>query len=413
MISVLFVESGGSGGGSFESLYQHLRVIDRGRIHPMVACLNDGRYVGLIRELDIPVYALTDLVYSGHAPRYQRKAAYLLRRTALRVSRYLPAAYLPALRWVHKPIVHTLVRLIRETNNVDVIHLNVQVYRDLFGLFAAEKAGVPCVSHLRSADPRTRGEFNPHMARYANRVVAAYIGNSAMTQAYWTQEGLDPSKMSLVHNGIPSGEIEAMDVRREFGIEAGARVLGCVAPLRNRLKVDESLIRGFARFLKSSPETVLLVVGEGPMKAVLAEEARALGVRGQVRLVGFQDRAKEIIAGVDVSLVINGHDSFSRVVLETMQAGTALVATDVGGIREIVRDQENGILVPYGDEDAFAGAVGRLLADAQLRQRLVEEARRTVRDEFSIEHYATRIERIYGSLLDVQASREARVGVEP
>ena len=412
MTQVLFVESGGSGGGSFESLYQHLRVIDRGRIRPLVACLNDGRYVGLIRGLDIPVYVLTDLVYSRHAPRYQRKAAYWLRRAALRVSRHLPAFYLRALRWVHKPLVHSLVRLIRETN-VDIVHLNVHVYRDLFGLFAAEKAAVPCISHLRSADPRTRGEFNAHMARYANRVVAGYIANSAMTQAYWGEQGLDPHKMSLVHNGIPSDEVEPMDVWREFGIEAGARVLGCVAPLRNRLKVDESLIRGFARLLKRSPRTVLLVVGEGPMRAVLAEEARALGVCGQVRFVGFQDRAKEIIAGVDVSLVINGHDSFSRVVLETMQAGTALVATDVGGIREIVRNKENGILVPYGDDDAFAGAVGRLLADAQLRERLVGEGRRTVRDEFSIEHYATRIERIYGSLVGVQASQEARVGVEP
>ena len=412
MINVLFVESGGSGGGSFESLYQHLRVIDRGRIRPMVACLNDGRYIGLIRELNIPVYVLTDLVYSGHAPRYQRKAAYWLRRAALRVSRRVPAFYLHALRWSHRPLVHSLVRLIRQTK-VDIVHLNVQVYRDLFGLFAAEKAGVVCISHLRSADPRTRGEFNPNMARYANSLVAGYIANSAMTRAYWTEQGLDPDKVSIIHNGIASGEVEPMDVRREFGIEARARVLGCVAPLRNRLKVDESLIRGFARLLKLSPETVLLVVGEGPMKAELAKEARALGVCGQVKLVGFQERAKEIIAGVDVSLVINGHDSFSRVVLETMQAGTALMASDVGGIREIVRDKGNGILVPYGDDDAFAGAVGRLLGDAQLCQRLVKEGRRTVRDEFSIEHYATRIERIYRSLVDVQASREARVGVEP
>ncbi len=412
MINVLFVESGESGGGSFESLYQHLRVIDRGRIRPVVVCLNDGRFVGLIRDLDIQVHVLTDLVYSRHAPRSRRRAAYWLRRAALRASKHLPALYLRALRWIHRPLVDRLGRMVAE-QGTDVIHLNVQVYRDLFGLFAAEKAGVPCISHLRSADPRTRGEFNPNMARYANSLVAGYIANSAMTRAYWTEQGLDPDKVSIVHNGIPSGEVEAMDVRGEFGIEAGARVLGCVAPLRNRLKVDESMIRGFARLLKSSPETVLLVVGEGPMKAVLAEEARALGVGGKVRLAGFQDRAKEIIAGVDVSLVINGHDSFSRVVLETMQAGTALVATDVGGIREIVRDNENGILVPYGDENAFAGAVGRLLADTQLRERLVREGRSTVRDEFSIEHYATRVERIYGSLVDVQVSREARVGVEP
>ena len=173
----------------------------------------------------------------------------------------------------------------------------------------------------------------------------------------------------------------------------------CVAPLRNRLKVDETLVRGFARFLERHSDAALLVVGDGPLREVLEQEAVALGINGHVIFTGFQEQAKEIIAGLDVSLVINYHDSFSRVALETMQARTPLVATDVGGIREIVNPGENGLLIDYGDEEAFADAMERLLVDKVFCANLVENGSRTIRERFSIERYASEIERVYLSLV--------------
>ena len=91
--------------------------------------------------------------------------------------------------------------------------------------------------------------------------------------------------------------------------------------------------------------------------------------------------------------------------LETMQAGAPLVATDVGGIREIVRHDHNGLLIDHGHEEGFAKAMERLLTDKRLRSRLVENGYRTVRERFSIDRYASEIESIYDGVL-VNSARQ-------
>lgn len=155
MINVLFVESGGSGGGSFESLYQHMHVVARDRIRPVVVYLNDNRFVSRVRDLDIPVYVLKDRLYSAHAPRLKRWLAIKLREAAMRLERYLPGAYLQAVWWLHRPFVTPRPKSSRN-EQIDIVHLNDDVARDLFGLFAAEKTGIPCVSHMRSLVKETR-----------------------------------------------------------------------------------------------------------------------------------------------------------------------------------------------------------------------------------------------------------------
>ena len=408
MISVLFVESGRTGGGSFESLYQHLRVIDRGRFRPVVVSLNHNYWVRAVRELGVPVHVLVDGLYSRHAPPRMRRVAAELRLRALQIGRLIPSAYLKIIPWIHRPLIDSLTRLVR-SEGIDILHLNVQVYRDLFGLFAARKTGAICISHLRSADPRTRHEFRRSMAAFSNDVVAGFIANSNMTAEYWWERGIAPGKTWIVHNAIPPSESTPFDVRETWRIaDRSAFIVGCVAPLRNRIKVDEFLVRGFARFLKRYPNAVLLVVGEGPMKEVLDRESRALGVKNHVIFAGFQENAKGIIGGLDVSLVLSSYDSFSRVVLETMEAGTCLVATDAGGVREIVQHEQNGLLIPYGDEEAFANAVERLAADDQLRSKLIENGRQTIQEHFSIQRYASDIEKIYLHLAAERQPSEIR-----
>ena len=396
MIGVLFIESGKSGGGSAESLYQHLRVIDRSVYRPVVVFVNRNRFIDVVEGLGIRVYVVTDWLYSQHAPPYQRKLAQLLKTKAMKLSRFLSFSHLRAMRWVHRSVTNQLARIVEE-EGVDLIHLNVQVNRDLFGLFVSERTGVPCVSHLRSTDAVSGHEFTPHLARYANRVVTGYVANSSMTRDCWVSRGADRGKMQLVHNGIGTDPISPRNIRAAWSVADDVDYLvGCVTPLRNRLKVDEFLVRGFARFLtRHHSGAALVIVGDGPMAEVLLREVRVLEIDDRVILTGFQDTAKEIIAGLDASLVVSYYDSFGRVVLETMQAGTPLVATDVGSIRDIVKDEWNGLLIPYGDEDAFADALQKLRVDSRLRSRLIENGQKTVIEQFSIGSYASRLDRIY------------------
>jgi glycosyltransferase involved in cell wall biosynthesis len=399
VINVLFVESGRNGGGSFESLYQHLRVIDRTKFRPVVACLNHTRLVPLIDDLGIPVYVLTDWLYSRHAPRLVHWVAPRLMRRALWLDRVLPSSYLRTIRLIHWPLINELTRIVYD-DDIGVIHLNVQIFRDLFGVMVSNRTGVPCVSHLRSAIPGNARQLSRRISSFANRSVVQFIANKEHTAALWIENGVDRAKTRVAYNGMPLHEIAPLDIRQTWGISDKVDYLvGCVTPLRNPLKVNEFLVRAFARFLEIRPNAALLVVGDGPMKSVLVQEAAALGIEDKVIFTGFQQGAKEIIAGLDVSLVMHSHDSLSRVLLETMQARTPLVATDVGGVREIVQHEVNGLLIPYGDEEAFANAMERLAGDDALRSRLVENAYQTVAERFSIERYASEMEEVYETVL--------------
>jgi hypothetical protein len=196
MYSVLFVESGTAGGGSFESLYQHLRVINRQRFRPVVVYLNKNRFVEPVKELGIPVYVLTDWLYSLHAPRY---AALLLKQIAFRIEKHLPGCSLEFARLVHVSFVHALEHIVRE-EKIDILHLNDHILRDLSGLFVAEKTGTVCISHLRS---RPRANLGRRLVTYANLVVSAYIANSKTTKRCWEEKGIDVDRSWLVYNGIP------------------------------------------------------------------------------------------------------------------------------------------------------------------------------------------------------------------
>jgi glycosyltransferase involved in cell wall biosynthesis len=365
-------------------------VVDREAIRPVVVCLNEVRQVSQLRELGITVHVLADPLFSRHVPRWRRLGLSKLRRVGIRLNRPAPWLFPWILRRIHAPTINAIADLARQ-EEAAWIHLNVQTYRDFFGVVAAVRAGLPCISHLRSADPGLRGQFNPIMARYANDNVSAFVANSVMTRDYWIHEGLDQEKMHVVLNGIEDRNITGADVRERWGLEPGTIVIGVVAPLRNPLKIDEFTIRVFAKILENYPQAVLLIIGDGPMGEILAREAARLGISEKVILTGFQSDAKEILAGMDASLILNNHDSFSRVAIESLQVGTPLIATDIGGIREIILDRENGLLVPYGDEAVGANALVELQRDETLRMRLIENGLRSVRTEFSVERYAGEI----------------------
>ena len=123
-----------------------------------------------------------------------------------------------------------------------------------------------------------------------------------------------------------------------------------------------------------------------------------MNIENQVIFTGFQQNTLGILADVDVAVEAGTYDTLSRVALETMGAGTPLVANDVGAIRELVNHEENGLLIRYGDEDEFTNALLRLVNDEQLRTRLAKNGYMTISEQFSIERYASKIEDIYLSL---------------
>jgi glycosyltransferase involved in cell wall biosynthesis len=140
------------------------------------------------------------------------------------------------------------------------------------------------------------------------------------------------------------------------------------------------------------PEADFVVAGDGPQRAVL--EQLAAGTR--VRFLGARDDVPELLASFAVFAFPSLFEGLCLAVIEAQAAGVPVVATPVGGIRETVVDGETGLLVPTGDPPALAAAIRRLLEDRVAAEAMAAEAKRRVRERFSIERMVDETLRLYG-----------------
>ena len=141
----------------------------------------------------------------------------------------------------------------------------------------------------------------------------------------------------------------------------------------------------------------LLIAGDGPIEDALRRRAGELGLDGRVRFLGAQPRRKvfELLRAADAAVLPSSWENFPHMLVEALAVGTPVVATAVGGVTEIVRDGENGLLVPPGDADALGDAVRKLLGDATLRDQLSSRAAASV-ERFNPDLIYGELERVLG-----------------
>ncbi len=128
--------------------------------------------------------------------------------------------------------------------------------------------------------------------------------------------------------------------------------------------------------LAAVPGVTLAIAGDGPERERLRRRARELGLGGRARFLGAVSRETvlRLFRAADASLLSSSWENFPHTVVEALAVGCPVIATAVGGVPEVVRDGENGLLVPPGDPDALAAAIRRFFGDEELRRRLAETA---------------------------------------
>jgi glycosyltransferase involved in cell wall biosynthesis len=179
--------------------------------------------------------------------------------------------------------------------------------------------------------------------------------------------GLDPERVSVLPNPAPA--VPPMpprdELRRELGLAGDALVFaGRVGPQ----KALGVLLRAIAEV----PAVTLTVAGDGPGRDVLEATTRELGLETRVSFLGAVSREQvlRLFRAADASVLASAWENFPHTVVEALAVGCPVIATAVGGVPEVVRDGENGLLVPPGDPTALAGAIARLFADDALRAKL-------------------------------------------
>ena len=206
----------------------------------------------------------------------------------------------------------------------------------------------------------------------------------------------------LIPNGIPTDEYapdpnKRAQWRQTHGIEPHATVLthiGRFAPPKNHLL----LIEAFARVHASTP-LYLLLVGGGELEHAVREQVAGLGLENRVRFLGVRADVADILRASDVFVLSSRVEGNPLSVMEAMAAGLPVVSTAVGGVPELVREGETGLLVPSEDAAALAQAMQALVDDPARRQAMGAAARQHAVAHFDIRHTVRQYEKLYESLL--------------
>lgn len=256
-----------------------------------------------------------------------------------------------------------------------------------------------------------RGYFGPLKTgafRWIERTLARatdlLIGVSAATVEELVQLRIAPrSKFRVLPLGLELEPMLQLPVAPEgpFRDEIGAASEETVFTYTGRLvpiKQPESMLRATALARRQGAAVRVAVVGDGELRPQLEELARELGCAEAVTFLGYRRDLPTIARGSDAALLTSANEGTPVALIEAAAAARPAVATDVGGVRDIVGDGA-GLLAPPGDERALAEQMVRLASEPDLRRQMGERAREHVRRRFAISRLAEEMEEIYSALL--------------
>jgi len=367
--AILVVSNHGAivGGGEL-SLMDLLRGLDRDRWAPILVVPEDGDVAVLARELELPVH-VTPLP--------------TLRRPSLAGARSVTA----------------LAGLARATGAA-LIHANGSRAMAYAGA-AGRLASCPTLWHVRIAD--SDGLLDRALCAMATLVVATSRG--VARRFSWA-----PAKIRVVPNGI---DLARFAPRAPSATLRAALQLPPSAPIAVSVgrhvpeKGYRHLIDAAALLEQTKPGVHWVLVGDGELRSELEAQARRLDLASRVHFTGSRSDVADLLALADVFALPSESEGFGRVLVEAMAMGRAIVATNVGGIPDIVLDGETGVLVEPADPVALAQAVRGLLDDPARAARLAEAGRQRAESTFSLGAHVDGVERVWDEVLG-RGAPEAR-----
>ncbi len=245
--------------------------------------------------------------------------------------------------------------------------------------------------------PDLRARIYNQADRWSLRKAAAVLTVSQPFAQELTGMGVRREKTHVIHNAIEPGWGVGRGDRASFGIGPDKKVILIVGRL-SREKDHLTLLEA----VRDLP-VHLLIVGEGPERGRIEERIRATSREGSVTLTGQVPSAEPYYGIADIAVLSSLSEGSPNALLEAMAAGVPVVATSVGGIPEMVTNEESALLVRPGDREAMTAAIGRLLNEEGLADRLAQRAQELAATHHSPEERTRRICKIYRDLLEKNA----------
>lgn len=293
-------------------------------------------------------------------------------------------------------------------HKIDLLHTQLE-FSDTLGSIAAKLAGIPTVTTLHTFDAPEEGTRLYWrlklrwwvMRHFCDRVLAVSEGTR---QHHLHMGRLSPQKVVTLYNGIdltrftPVTPAERQATRAEFGIPPDAPLLTTVAVLRPP-KGIQFMIEAMPAILNTAPQTRYLIVGDGQHRDTLQTLAHTRGVAGRVIFAGTRHDIPRLLAAADAFVLPTLTEALPTVLAEAMAAQKPIIASNVGGVPEMVEHGRNGLLLSPAEPDQLAKACLQLVQNPQQAQAMGAAGRQIVEEKFNITRHVQQLGDIYQEVL--------------
>jgi L-malate glycosyltransferase len=390
-IRVLYVNHTGHLGGGERSLLALLDGLNRA-VEPYVAC-PEGPLFDAVEKSGYPVVAIRGTegslkLHLAETPIAVGELAYMARE---------------------------ITNYSREFD-ADLLHAN-SIRAGISAGIAARISGVPAVVHVRDRLPT--GPLSALTHDLVSRTAARIVANSRYTAESYAGRR-DEDLIRIVHNPVDltrfdPDRISRAEARTELGLEADQPVLGMVAQI-TPWKAQDDAIRICSDLTEAHPDIRLLVVGSAKFVSratrfdnlryldELKALARELGVSDNVVFMGEREDVPQILRALDILLMPSWQEPFGRAIIEGMAMHLPVIATDVGGPNEILKDGHDGILLPPRASGLWARTIADLLDHPERRAELGRNASIEVKRRFGLAQHVTAVLEIYDEVLNRTAA---------
>ncbi|MBD1396956.1 glycosyltransferase [Pontibacter sp. JH31] len=274
----------------------------------------------------------------------------------------------------------------------------------LLATIAGRLGKVPIVIAEETSDPKTRSKKADKLLKGLSLLADAFVGVSPAAYDYLLSRArVSPNKLRLIVNGVfPPQQVNQeliSNLRMSLNISQGDFVIGSVGRLFNKVKLFTDLVDAIALLRDRFENIKLVIVGDGPDKHYLETYISELGLESHIILVGFQYDPHPYFKIMDVFGIVSSTESFGLVVVEAMYHKLPVIASKIGGLKDIVEDGKTGILVDVNSPEQIAEALIELMSDPLKMKEMGETGFTNAYAKYSAERYVKDVESLYDELL--------------
>jgi glycosyltransferase involved in cell wall biosynthesis len=360
-------------GGAEQQIFLLTKFLNKEKFTPIIACSN-------YRQLD------------KWANRFEKEGIKVIRIKS---------------RHKHDPTQYIQIKKIIKEENIDIIHAHVWNPASCRYVFlAASRTKTPIITteHDPFKISYIKDLFKKQSLKQISKIITVSENNKKiLTELYPSQS----NKIEVIHNGIDSiwWKSQLLRYRPEdrkkikeelFHAKENTFIIISVAELHER-KGQEFLIKAIPAVVEKYPNVKLVLVGEGPNKSNLKKLVKELGIERHVTFTGKQKEIAKLLKSSNIFVLPSKREAFGLVNAEAMICGLPIVASKVGGIPEIVKDEETGILVEPQNHEEITKALLILIENPEIRKTLGEAGEKRVLEKFDAKIMTEKYKKVYYS----------------